>query len=58
MKPFLAVLVSTIAFYNTALAVTVGDTAPEFSLSTYGGGTFSLTGQKEKVTVIFFMGCT
>jgi peroxiredoxin len=42
----------------SAQAVTVGQAAPGFSLSTYDGGTFSLAQQRGKVTVLFFFGCT
>jgi peroxiredoxin len=38
-----------------ASAINVGDTAPLFSLSTYGGGTFDLAQQKGKVTVLLFL---
>jgi len=42
----------------SAGAVVVGDTAPAFSLALYGGGTFDLSAQSGKVTVLLFMGCT
>ena len=55
MRIFLAALA---ACGSTVSAIDVGETAPQFSLSTYDGGTFSLAQQKGKVTVLFFLGCT
>jgi hypothetical protein len=52
-KPILLTVVA--AFSTSASAIDVGDTAPLFSLSTYGGGTFDLAQQKGKVTVLLFL---
>jgi peroxiredoxin len=41
-----------------ASAVNVGQPAPTFSLTTYGGGSFDLSQQRGKVVVLFFFGCT
>jgi peroxiredoxin len=43
---------------TAANAVTVGQPAPAFSLTTYGGGSFDLAQQRGKVVVLFFFGCT
>jgi cytochrome oxidase Cu insertion factor (SCO1/SenC/PrrC family) len=58
MRTMMLILSVLAAAVTSVSAVNVGDTAPAFSLSTYGGGTFNLTDQKGKVTVIFFLGCT
>jgi len=50
------ILAAVMASSTPASAISVGDTAPLFSLSTYGGGTFDLAQQKGKVTVLFFFG--
>jgi hypothetical protein len=42
-------------FSVPAPAINVGDTAPTFSLSTYGGGTFNPDRQRGKVTVLLFL---
>ena len=52
-----AVVAGLLAAFSAG-AVTVGDTAPDFSLAVYGGGTFDLSAQDGKVTVLLFMGCT
>jgi hypothetical protein len=50
------ILLSAIAAFSTsAMAISVGDTAPFFSLSTYGGGKFDLAQQRGKVTVLLFL---
>jgi peroxiredoxin len=52
---FIRILFTAVAaFSSTAWALSVGDTAPLFSLQTYGGDTFDLAKQKGKVTVLFF----
>jgi hypothetical protein len=38
-----------------AWAINIGDTAPLFTLATYGGGTFDLAQQRGKVTVLLFL---
>jgi len=43
------------AFSASASAISVGDTAPLFSLPTYDGGTFNLAQQKGKVKVLLFL---
>jgi cytochrome oxidase Cu insertion factor (SCO1/SenC/PrrC family) len=58
MRNMMVVLAAVVAAVTSAPAVNVGEPAPGFSLSTYGGGTFNLADQKGKVTVIFFLGCT
>lgn len=58
MRTLMVTLAAVVAAVTSALAVTVGEPAPGFSLATYGGGTFNLADQKGKVTVIFFLGCT
>jgi hypothetical protein len=53
---FVPILLAAVAACSThASAVSIGDTAPLFSLSTYGGGTFDLAQQKGKVTVLLFL---
>lgn len=58
MRSSVISLALTAIFCTSSTAVTVGGTAPNFSLSTYGGGTFDLARQTGKVTVLFFLGCT
>jgi peroxiredoxin len=50
------ILAAAAACSMSAPATNVGDTAPLFSLSTYGGGTFDLAQQKGKVTALYFFG--
>jgi hypothetical protein len=55
MRLIKKLLVAIAVCSTSALAITIGDTAPLFSLSTYGGGTFDLAQQKGKVTVLLFL---
>lgn len=53
---FIRILLAAVAFCSTSgWAINVGDTAPQFSLSTYGGGTFDLAEQRGKTTVLLFL---
>ena len=55
---FAKILIAVIAVCSASVSATnVGDTAPVFSLSTYGGGTFDLAQQRGKVTVLVFLCC-
>jgi hypothetical protein len=58
MKPTSKFFTAVLVFWSAALAVNIGESAPSFSLATYGGQTFDLGQQKGKVTVLFFLGCT
>jgi hypothetical protein len=42
-------------WFHFQRAISDGDTAPLFSLSTYGGGTFDLAQQRGKVAVLLFL---
>lgn len=55
MRLIKKLLVAIAVCSTPAMAINVGDTAPQFSLSTYGGGTFDLAQQKGTVTVLLFL---
>jgi hypothetical protein len=53
---FARILLSMAAALSTsASAISVGDTAPMFSRSTYNSGTFDLAQQRGKVSVLLFL---
>jgi hypothetical protein len=55
MRLIKKLLIAIAVCSTSALAISVGDTAPLFSLSTYGGGTYDLVQQRDKVTVLLFL---
>lgn len=44
--------------FSTLYAVQIGEQAPDFTVTTYSGETFTLSAQKGKVVVLLAIGCT
>ena len=53
---FFAAILSTVLFSLHASALSIGDKAPDFSLTATSGPTVSLSGDQGQVRVIFFFG--
>jgi peroxiredoxin len=54
---FFAAILGTVLISLHASALSVGDKAPDFSLTAISGPTVSLSGDQGQVRVIFFFGC-